>query len=266
MTPDVRCRGEPIHNRNGLPRWTASASHGPNSTYVDLTVNPVGTSMTMTEVLDTEPRQMTCDGPQSVKIKPLNNRSNSFHVKLAPSDQCHDRATCWLTGPLSLPGADDLHAPNEVVADSRRSSVAVIAQTGRRRVPLPSGHQRLRYSTVELSRSRRRQIATTRRAGDGRGGSSHRRHSVIGCRGSASSTESSSTCTGLTMRRRTFMRSTPVRRHRSLSTAAGVLAGSLPRTAAKLVREWTELRRAELLEDWRRAQAREELLPIEGLQ
>lgn len=44
------------------------------------------------------------------------------------------------------------------------------------------------------------------------------------------------------------------------------LAGSLPRTAARLVREWAELRRAELLEDWRRAQAFEELLPIEGLQ
>ena len=45
-----------------------------------------------------------------------------------------------------------------------------------------------------------------------------------------------------------------------------VLAGSLPRTAAKLVREWAEQRKAELLEDWRRAQAREELVPIDGLQ
>jgi hypothetical protein len=45
-----------------------------------------------------------------------------------------------------------------------------------------------------------------------------------------------------------------------------VLAGQLPRTAAKLVREWTRLRRAELLEDWRRAQASEDLLPIDGLQ
>lgn len=44
-----------------------------------------------------------------------------------------------------------------------------------------------------------------------------------------------------------------------------VLAGSLPRTAAKLVREWTKLRQAELLEDWRRAEARQELLPIAGL-
>jgi hypothetical protein len=45
-----------------------------------------------------------------------------------------------------------------------------------------------------------------------------------------------------------------------------VLAGSLPRTAAKLVREWAALRRAELLEDWRRAQALESLVPIAGLQ
>jgi hypothetical protein len=44
-----------------------------------------------------------------------------------------------------------------------------------------------------------------------------------------------------------------------------LLAGSLPRTAAKLVREWVSLRQAELLDDWRRAQARQELLPIEGL-
>lgn len=44
-----------------------------------------------------------------------------------------------------------------------------------------------------------------------------------------------------------------------------ILAGSLPRTAAKLVREWASLRQAELLEDWRRAQARQELVPIDGL-
>jgi hypothetical protein len=45
-----------------------------------------------------------------------------------------------------------------------------------------------------------------------------------------------------------------------------VLAGSLPRTAARLVREWTELHRAELFEDWRLAQASQDLLPIDGLQ
>lgn len=44
-----------------------------------------------------------------------------------------------------------------------------------------------------------------------------------------------------------------------------VLAGALPRTATKLVREWAALRRAELIEDWRRAQIKEDLLPIDGL-
>lgn len=43
------------------------------------------------------------------------------------------------------------------------------------------------------------------------------------------------------------------------------LAGSLPRTAARLVREWAELRRDELSENWRRAQVPESLLPIEPL-
>jgi hypothetical protein len=44
-----------------------------------------------------------------------------------------------------------------------------------------------------------------------------------------------------------------------------VIAGRLPRTAARLVREWAELRRTELLEEWRRARASQELLPIDGL-
>lgn len=34
-----------------------------------------------------------------------------------------------------------------------------------------------------------------------------------------------------------------------------VLAGSLPRTAARLVGEWTRLRRKELMANWERAQA-----------
>jgi hypothetical protein len=51
-----------------------------------------------------------------------------------------------------------------------------------------------------------------------------------------------------------------------LIDSGAVLAGSLPRTAAKLVREWTETHRAELLQDSRRAQAGEDLLPIAGLQ
>jgi len=32
-----------------------------------------------------------------------------------------------------------------------------------------------------------------------------------------------------------------------------------------LVREWAALRKAELIEDWRRAQLNEDLLPIDGL-
>ena len=43
------------------------------------------------------------------------------------------------------------------------------------------------------------------------------------------------------------------------------VAGSLPRTAARLVREWAELHRGELVADWERAQAGDTLLPIEPL-
>ena len=42
-------------------------------------------------------------------------------------------------------------------------------------------------------------------------------------------------------------------------------AGSLPRTAARLVAEWTELHRDELTANWQRAQAPEPLLPVEPL-
>jgi Domain of unknown function (DUF4160) len=42
-----------------------------------------------------------------------------------------------------------------------------------------------------------------------------------------------------------------------------VLHGSLPRSAARLVKEWTELRRAELLDDWQRAERAEPLGSIE---
>jgi hypothetical protein len=45
-----------------------------------------------------------------------------------------------------------------------------------------------------------------------------------------------------------------------------ILAGVLPRTAAKLVREWAEARRDELARNWERAQALEPLSPIGGLQ
>ena len=46
---------------------------------------------------------------------------------------------------------------------------------------------------------------------------------------------------------------------------ATFLAGSLPRTATRLVREWTELRRTDLLDNWDRAQVPAPLLPIEPL-
>ena len=44
-----------------------------------------------------------------------------------------------------------------------------------------------------------------------------------------------------------------------------LLAGSLPRTAARLVQEWRLLHREELAADWQRARAFEPLNPIEGL-
>lgn len=44
-----------------------------------------------------------------------------------------------------------------------------------------------------------------------------------------------------------------------------ILAGSLPRTAAKFISEWVTLRREELIADWQRAEAFEPLVPIEGL-
>lgn len=43
------------------------------------------------------------------------------------------------------------------------------------------------------------------------------------------------------------------------------LAGSLPRTAARLVKEWADLHRDELLANWERAQALDSLVPIEPL-
>ena len=45
-----------------------------------------------------------------------------------------------------------------------------------------------------------------------------------------------------------------------------VLDGELPPRALRLVREWAARHGPELEEDWRRAQARDELLPIEPLE
>ena len=44
------------------------------------------------------------------------------------------------------------------------------------------------------------------------------------------------------------------------------LAGSLPRTAARLVRDWIDLHGEELMANWQRAQAMETLVTIEPLQ
>lgn len=44
-----------------------------------------------------------------------------------------------------------------------------------------------------------------------------------------------------------------------------VLAGSLPRTAARLVTDWTELRRDELMANWQRAQVPEPLVAVDPL-
>ena len=44
-----------------------------------------------------------------------------------------------------------------------------------------------------------------------------------------------------------------------------VLRGSIPERAIRLVREWAELHREELLDDWDRAQQPNPLLPIDPL-
>ena len=43
-----------------------------------------------------------------------------------------------------------------------------------------------------------------------------------------------------------------------------VLAGRLPRVAMRIVLEWVELRQAELLENWRRAEQKMSLLVVAG--
>jgi len=45
----------------------------------------------------------------------------------------------------------------------------------------------------------------------------------------------------------------------------GVMAGSLPPRALRLVNEWAELHQAELLEDWERARLGQALAPIAPL-
>ena len=43
-----------------------------------------------------------------------------------------------------------------------------------------------------------------------------------------------------------------------------IISGELPPTAARMVREWTLARRAELEENWRRARAHEQLEKVAG--
>ena len=45
----------------------------------------------------------------------------------------------------------------------------------------------------------------------------------------------------------------------------GFLAGSLPRTASRLVRQWATVHQPELIANWDRAQQGQPLLPIEPL-
>ena len=45
-----------------------------------------------------------------------------------------------------------------------------------------------------------------------------------------------------------------------------IIAGSIPRTAHRLVREWAEIHRSELRDNWERASRPEAMQPIEPLQ
>jgi hypothetical protein len=44
-----------------------------------------------------------------------------------------------------------------------------------------------------------------------------------------------------------------------------VIAGSLPRTARRMVREWAQLRRDDLDANWERAKQLDPILPVDGL-
>ncbi len=50
-----------------------------------------------------------------------------------------------------------------------------------------------------------------------------------------------------------------------LIASGTVLGGSLPRRAERLVKEWTQLHRTELLDNWRRARNGEALATIDPL-
>jgi hypothetical protein len=52
----------------------------------------------------------------------------------------------------------------------------------------------------------------------------------------------------------------------TIDIADGAVRGNLPRRVVTLLLEWSRLHQEELFEDWRRARAREELLPIKPLE
>ena len=52
----------------------------------------------------------------------------------------------------------------------------------------------------------------------------------------------------------------------SVRIADGEITGEISRRAKKLIREWVELHRDELMENWRRARAQEPFLPISPLE
>jgi hypothetical protein len=43
-----------------------------------------------------------------------------------------------------------------------------------------------------------------------------------------------------------------------------IVAGKLPKAALRIVQDWAQLRRSELMENWRRAEQKLELLPVPG--
>ena len=51
----------------------------------------------------------------------------------------------------------------------------------------------------------------------------------------------------------------------SVDIETGDLRGDLPRTAQRLIREWLELHRNDLLANWERAREHRPLVPIEPL-
>ncbi|MCK4422441.1 MAG: DUF4160 domain-containing protein [Candidatus Omnitrophica bacterium] len=47
---------------------------------------------------------------------------------------------------------------------------------------------------------------------------------------------------------------------------SGVVTGTMPNRALRMIEEWRQLHKAELLEDWKRAEQKKSLLPINPLE